>query len=150
MELKPARTDINPIPIPFAHLVLKCPSVSIASISTSNLLQCSPRNRVLYKGISLQGCLPEPVRLVTQSLPAELSETPRALTMGFLSLILGSFLWSSNCPSPSFFCAHCTGSGAYSLDMWMCLYFLFHRLPVTRKMTNWTSSGGLVGYFSFP
>lgn len=38
MQLETARTEVSQMPCPFAHLVLRCPSVSIAFMSISKLL----------------------------------------------------------------------------------------------------------------
>lgn len=89
----------------------------------------------------------EPVCLVTQSLPAELSGTRRALTLGSLRLILGSFLWTCNCLQP--FLLLCSLHRKWCLTGWgllLCLYFLYQKVPVTsekslRDLREWGGGG---------
>lgn len=38
MQLETARTEVSQMPCPFAHLVLRCPSVSIAFMNLSKFL----------------------------------------------------------------------------------------------------------------
>lgn len=81
MRLERAGTLVSWMPLPFSHLVLKCPRVSSAFMSIGISPYRSPRKRVLHRQKPLQDCLPVPVCLPV--LPSWALRTWRAFSAGF-------------------------------------------------------------------